>query len=60
MEGPGLDFLANPDGDMAVARKYMKRRLRRRAVRRRRDTLLMVGDDSGPDAKTARDRSRPS
>jgi peptide/nickel transport system substrate-binding protein len=24
MEGPGLDFLANPRGDMAVAAKYMK------------------------------------
>ena len=24
MEGPGVDFLANPRGDMAVAEKYMK------------------------------------
>jgi hypothetical protein len=31
MEGPGVDFLANPRGDMALAQKYLKEAATRRA-----------------------------
>jgi peptide/nickel transport system substrate-binding protein len=52
MEGPDLDFLANPDGDMAVARKYLNA-AKAQGIDPSKFTLLMVGEDSGTDARTA-------
>jgi peptide/nickel transport system substrate-binding protein len=52
MKGPDLDFLANPDGDMAVARKYLNA-AKAQGIDPSKYTLLMVGEDSGTDARTA-------
>jgi peptide/nickel transport system substrate-binding protein len=55
MKGPPLDFLANPDGNPALAASYMKKAGYPSGKYTGPETLLMVGDDSsaGPGGKTA-------
>jgi peptide/nickel transport system substrate-binding protein len=53
MKGPGVDFLANPDGDMALAKQYLAKASPAAKKALASQTLLMVGDDTGVGAKTA-------
>ncbi len=50
--GPGYDFLAKPQGDLAVARAYL-RRAGFPSGRYSGPPILVVGDDSDPADKTA-------
>ncbi len=49
VKGTGVDYLANPNGNMAVAKKY----LAASGIDPSKFTLLVVGDDSGVGGKTA-------
>jgi peptide/nickel transport system substrate-binding protein len=53
MKGPGYDFVSNPNGNMAVAAKYMKAAGYPSGKYTGNETLLMVGDDASVGAKTA-------
>ena len=46
---PGVDFLAKPKGDLALAKEYVAKS----GLNPSQYTLFMVGDDSGVGAKTA-------
>ena len=50
----GLDFLRNPKGDRALARRYF----RQAKLRRPRKRLLMVGSNANPGLATAREAAR--
>ncbi len=52
-EGPGLDFLANPEGDPDLAAEYMKDAGFESGKYEGKEELLMVGDDTGVGRKTA-------
>ncbi len=52
-EGPGLDFLANPEGDPDLAAEYMKDAGFESGKYEGDEELLMVGDDTGVGRKTA-------
>jgi peptide/nickel transport system substrate-binding protein len=52
MKGPGVDFLANPDGDLTLAKQYLAKASPAAQKALKSDTLLMVGDDTGVGAKT--------
>ncbi|MFL5869808.1 MAG: ABC transporter substrate-binding protein [Solirubrobacterales bacterium] len=51
--GPDLDFVSNPNGDMAVAEKYMKAAGFSSGKCEGDCTVTMVGDDSPPGSDTA-------
>ena len=54
LEGPDLDFLANPDGDMELAAEYMKKAGYDSGKCEGADCkIVMVGDDSPPGSDTA-------
>jgi peptide/nickel transport system substrate-binding protein len=52
LKGPGDDFMANPKGDMALAAEYFKKAGFASGKYEGTDELLMVGDNTGPGAKT--------
>jgi len=52
MQGPGDDFMANPKGDMALAAEYFKKAGMSSGKYEGKGELLMVGDNTGPGAKT--------
>jgi peptide/nickel transport system substrate-binding protein len=52
MKGTGADFLANPDGDLQLAKKYLSQASPAAQKALKSQTLLMVGDDTGVGAKT--------
>lgn len=53
LEGPGLDFLANPEGDPDLAAEYMKKAGYSSGKCEGDCEITMVGDDSPPGADTA-------
>ena len=53
LEGPDLDFVQNPDGDMAVAEKYMQAAGFDSGQCEGDCDITMVGDDSPPGSDTA-------
>jgi peptide/nickel transport system substrate-binding protein len=54
LEGPDLDFLANPEGDMELAAEYMKKAGFDSGKCEGADCkIVMVGDDSPPGSDTA-------
>ena len=54
LEGPGLDYLANPDGDPDLAAEYMKKAGYESGKCEGSDCeITMVGDDSPPGSDTA-------
>ena len=54
LEGPDLDYLANPEGDPELAAEYMRKAgYRERQVRGPDCEITMVGDDSPPGSDTA-------
>ncbi len=54
LEGPDLDFMANPDGDPALAAEYMKKAGFSSGKCEGADCeITMVGDDSPPGSDTA-------
>jgi peptide/nickel transport system substrate-binding protein len=52
MKGPGDDFMANPKGDMALAAEYFKKAGFSSGKYEGSGEVLMVGDNTGPGAKT--------
>jgi peptide/nickel transport system substrate-binding protein len=52
MKGPDLDFLANPNGDQAVAKKYMKA-AGFPSGKYSGPAITMIGDNSDPASKSA-------
>ena len=56
MEGPGLDFIAKPEGDPALAAEYFKKAgYALGQVRGRREEILMVGTSEGVGPEGGRD-----
>jgi len=53
LEGPDLDFLANPDGDPELAAEYMKKAGYSSGKCEGDCDVVMVGDDSPPGSDTA-------
>jgi peptide/nickel transport system substrate-binding protein len=53
MEGPGLDFMANPEGDAALASEYFKKAGFASGKYEGSEELLMVADNEGVGAETA-------
>jgi peptide/nickel transport system substrate-binding protein len=53
MEGPGLDFMAKPEGDMALAAEYFKKAGFASGKYEGGGELLMVADNEGVGAETA-------
>jgi peptide/nickel transport system substrate-binding protein len=53
MEGPGLDFMANPKGDMNLAADYFRKAGFESGKYEGTDELLMVGENAGVDEKAA-------
>ena len=53
LEGSGLDYLANPDGDPALAAEYMKKAGYDSGKCEGDCKIVMVGDDSPPGSDTA-------
>ena len=53
LEGSGLDYLANPDGDPALAAEYMKKAGYASGKCEGNCKVVMVGDDSPPGSDTA-------
>jgi peptide/nickel transport system substrate-binding protein len=53
MKGPGLDFMAKPEGDMALASEYMKKAGYASGKYDGTQELLMVSDNEGVGAETA-------
>jgi peptide/nickel transport system substrate-binding protein len=51
-KGPGDDFMANPKGDMALAAEYFKKAGFSSGKYEGNKEFLMVGDNTGPGAKT--------
>lgn len=51
MKGPGFDFVSNPNGDLAVAQKYMKA-AGYKSGKYTGPPVLMVGDNVDPARKT--------
>jgi peptide/nickel transport system substrate-binding protein len=52
LKGPGDDFMANPKGDLALAAEYFKKAGFSSGKYEGSNELLMVGDSTGPGAKT--------
>jgi peptide/nickel transport system substrate-binding protein len=52
-EGPGLDFLADPNGDPELAAQYMRDAGFESGKYEGNEEILMVGDDTGVGRKTA-------
>ena len=52
LKGPGDDFMANPKGDMALAAEYFKKAGFASGKYEGTKEFLMVGDNTGPGAKT--------
>jgi peptide/nickel transport system substrate-binding protein len=52
-EGPGLDFLANPKGDMNLAAEYFRQAGYDSGKYEGGEQLLMVGENEGVDARAA-------
>ncbi|MBB4661112.1 ABC transporter substrate-binding protein [Conexibacter arvalis] len=53
MEGPGVDFLANPDGDMELARRYLAAAGYPDGRYTGSETVDVVGDSGDPSDKNA-------
>ncbi|MGH2945337.1 MAG: ABC transporter substrate-binding protein [Solirubrobacteraceae bacterium] len=53
LEGPGLDFLANPGGDAELAAEYFREAGYDSGQYEGDETLLMVGENEGVDARAA-------
>jgi peptide/nickel transport system substrate-binding protein len=53
MEGPGLDFMAKPEGDAALASEYFKKAGFESGKFEGGEELLMVADNEGVGAETA-------
>jgi peptide/nickel transport system substrate-binding protein len=53
LEGPGLDFMSNPTGDMNLAAEYFKKAGYSSGKYDGNETFSMVGDNEGVGAKTA-------
>src|SRR4051812_13768854 len=54
LEGPNLDFIANPDGDPALAKKYMEKAGFKSGKCEGSDcSITMVGDDAPPGKDTS-------
>ena len=53
LEGPDLDFVANPDGDPELAAEYMKKAGYESGKCEGDCKIVMVGDDSPPGSDTA-------
>ena len=53
LEGPDLDFIANPDGDPELAAEYMKKAGYSSGKCEGDCKIVMVGDDSPPGSDTA-------
>lgn len=51
--GPGFDFLKNPNGDLKVAQDYMKKAGYKSGKFTGSQSFLMVSDNSGPTAQAA-------
>ena len=53
LEGPGIDFMSNPKGDMNLAAEYFKKAGYSSGKYEGNETFSMVGDNEGVGAKTA-------
>jgi peptide/nickel transport system substrate-binding protein len=53
MQGPGLDFMAKPEGDMALAAEYFKKAGFASGKYEGTEELLMVSDNEGVGSETA-------
>ncbi len=53
MEGPGVDFLANPDGDMELARRYLAAAGYPDGRYTGTETIDVIGDSGDPSNKNA-------
>ena len=61
LEGPDLDFMANPDGDPQLAAEYMKKAGFSSGKCEGSDCeITMVGDDSPPGSRHRRGREEPA